>query len=1002
MEKMANELDEKNITPFNMNLQTFKLKWNSKNPSSEWNKVNLPTAKRSRSLENMKLLKDEHNNFGVICGKANDLTIVDLDFYDHGDETFDPRMSKFHQVFGDDFIKKFNTFAIKTGSGGFHLYFKYIQKIKQTSDKSSSIDIRNDGGYVVAPYSNISGKRYEVIHETDIKPMPQELVDWLLNNIYPAKKIKKVRNPVVKVKRVNEDTKKEEEVEELFDDIDLGVYKFAVPKKLVEQCLCKGLPDKYFHDYAYWLKYTTAMKTLDMKDLWDKYNKIRCKKDKNKTNLLTNWDGIVDHNKLDMLGHCLNESKVEGSSTILSYFKYKPTECHTETPTDFINRDKLGYDAIEEFSDKHKILVFRSDTGTGKTTTMKHYLKNNNKRFLSIVSRISLGEEQTAVFREHGIDCEYHQEIQDEMDEYNQNAMYYNEYMDWRDCEGRNIVITIDSLCKMVEWENFYGYTIYLDEYNSLIEHLITSPTCSSKRSSIFWLLRKIIEEADLVVGTDADISDNCLMIFKQLGLEYRFIDNQYKHNNNVKATEIRNFDEFMKKLMKEPKFIVCADSKTIVDIMGHKMFEDNVKVITSETSGRVNLDDYDRVLFSPKIVYGLDSVMKRPVFAYFCQMTITPVAMVQQICRCRNITDITFMFEDRGVSYYKYHDIDEIKDEVKQLHKLSLEHFTTSGDLKDDYLDLYARFEYNYDCYNTNKKAHFIQILKKRGVKISLKLGVESDTKGKIDDMANMKDMKQKDLEELCKEWRETIVDPCLQKRKEDYEEELEDYIGEPEKYAEDITDIKEALDNNVEEYREWEKKGQKFFPEWIWRKNEILKIPYGSIHEYSELFFSPNKLESHFLACNFFFKTQIELMEEINKSEDFGVKKLKCNKGKLILMLKYLQMTNKDFYKFRLPNEEDIKPLTKEQNEKYTTEYNLVYRVRRKDPIDLTNKHQAYIHYIDLYRKICSGLIKKKQTTKNGENIINYNMEIDCLDYHRKVVRHRNTEIMPMDMYV
>jgi len=453
---------------------------------------------------------------------------------------------------------------------------------------------------------------------------------------------------------------------------------------------------------------------------------------------------------------------------------------------------------------------------------------------------------------------------------------------------------------------------------------------------------------------------------------------------------------------MKEPKFIVCADSKTIVDIMGHKMFEDNVKVITSETSGRVNLDDYDRVLFSPKIVYGLDSVMKRPVFAYFCQMTITPVAMVQQICRCRNITDITFMFEDRGVSSYKYHDIDEIKDEVKQLHKLSLEHFTTSGDLKDDYLDLYARFEYNYDCYNTNKKAHFIQILKKRGVKISLKLGVESDTKGKIDDMANMKEMKQNDLEELCKEWRETIVDPCLQKRKEEYEEELEDYIGEPEKYAEDITDIKKALDNNVEEYREWEKKGQKFFPEWIWRKNEILKIPYGSIHEYSELFFNAKKLESHFLACNFFFKTQVELMEEINKSEDFGVKKLKCNKGKLILMLKYLQMTNKEFYKFRLPNEEDIKPLTKEQNEKYTTEYNLVYRVRRKDPIDLTNKHQAYIHYIDLYRKICSGLIKKKQTTKNGENIINYNMEIDCLDYHRKVVRHRNIDIMPMDLYV
>ena len=101
------------INPMDMKLATFKLKYNSKNPSSEWVKANLPTAKRSRSLSKMELLKDEYNNFGVICGKANDLTIVDLDFYDHGDDKFDPRMSVFHSVFGDDFVKRFNTFTVK-------------------------------------------------------------------------------------------------------------------------------------------------------------------------------------------------------------------------------------------------------------------------------------------------------------------------------------------------------------------------------------------------------------------------------------------------------------------------------------------------------------------------------------------------------------------------------------------------------------------------------------------------------------------------------------------------------------------------------------------------------------------------------------------------------------------------------------------------------------------------------------------------------------------------
>ena len=143
IEKMSNA---KNIQSNDMKLATFRLKKNSKNPSWEWNKDNLPHAKRTRCLSKLELLKDDYNNFGVICGKANDLTIVDLDFYDHGDDKFDPRMSVFHSVFGEDFVKRFNTFTVKTGSGGYHLYFKYINKIKQTSDKTSSIDIRNDGG----------------------------------------------------------------------------------------------------------------------------------------------------------------------------------------------------------------------------------------------------------------------------------------------------------------------------------------------------------------------------------------------------------------------------------------------------------------------------------------------------------------------------------------------------------------------------------------------------------------------------------------------------------------------------------------------------------------------------------------------------------------------------------------------------------------------------------------------------------------------------------------
>lgn len=975
---MNDNIDMKNKIPLmNMKLASFKLKYNSKCPSSEWMKCNLASARRNRTLEKMELLKDELNNFGVICGKANDLTIVDLDFYNHGDETFDPRMSQFIKEFGD-FVKRFDTLTIKTGSGGFHLYFKYIQKIKQTSDRSSSIDIRNDGGYVVAPYSNINGKKYVVENLTDIKPMPQELSNWLLNNIYPTKKMKVVRNPKVKVIKINEETNIEEEVEEDFDNVDLGVYKFAVPKKIVEDCLCKGLPDKYFHDRHFWVKFTTAMKTLDMMDLWIKYSQKRCKVNyefeqfsKDRDWLKQQWNYINRHNELDMLTHCLKQSKITNAIDILTYFKYKPTECHTELPTDFITREKLGYNAIEEFSENHKVVLFRSDTGTGKTTTMKHYLKTSGKRFISIVSRISLGEEQAQVFKNHGIDCEYHQVIQDAMDE--NNLKHPHDARHWHDYEGENIIITVDSLCKLNDFENFMGYTIYLDELNSLIEHLITSPTCSKKRSTIFYMIRKIIQDADLVIGTDADISDNCLELFKQLNIKYRFIDNQYKHNKGVKATEYCNFDKFMKKMMKEPKFILCADSKTIVDIMAHQTFKKtggDVKVITSETSGRVNLDDYDRVLFSPKIVYGIDSVMKRPVFAYFCQQTITPVAMVQQLCRCRDIVSISFMFKDAGVKSYKYHDVGEIKEEVQAMDKLSLESYSCVEDLKEDYLDLYSRFEYNYDCYNTNKKAHFIQILKNRGVNMTLALGQESNDYGIKEGKEEVEEKREQMIITMCDTWKEKVVVPYLEE--------------------EDCNDITEPYERFIDTAKE-------YFPEWIWRKNEILKIPFGEIHKYMELFTKPAHLVKHLTLCNFFFKSDNELMQDMNDSKDYGIKKWKSQRGQLILMKKFISMTNcsgKD--KYTIPPEEFITGLTDRDNEKYLTEYNLMYRTRRKEPEDLTDKHQAYLHYVRWYNHLLN--VETKKTSKKGKSISVHSVDRNELDRHFKIMNFRSyTEPLP-----
>jgi hypothetical protein len=85
-----------------------------------------------------------------------------------------------------------NTLTVSTPSGGLHLYFNYnsknpedAEKIKQylrnkTGFRGKGIDIRSEGGYIVAPPSVVSKKPYKIINNTAVVDIPSNLIDWLL------------------------------------------------------------------------------------------------------------------------------------------------------------------------------------------------------------------------------------------------------------------------------------------------------------------------------------------------------------------------------------------------------------------------------------------------------------------------------------------------------------------------------------------------------------------------------------------------------------------------------------------------------------------------------------------------------------------------------------------------------------------------------------------------------------------------------------------------------
>ncbi len=111
-------------------------------------------------------------NIGVVTGKISGITVIDVDQKSGGLETL-------------KMLRLPMTAIAKTGGGGWHYYFKYAEGISNKAGIFPGIDIRGEGGYVVAPPSvHISGNEYEWANEEELADFPSELfglrkeVDW--------------------------------------------------------------------------------------------------------------------------------------------------------------------------------------------------------------------------------------------------------------------------------------------------------------------------------------------------------------------------------------------------------------------------------------------------------------------------------------------------------------------------------------------------------------------------------------------------------------------------------------------------------------------------------------------------------------------------------------------------------------------------------------------------------------------------------------------------------
>ena len=168
------------------------------------NKPVVPWKKEVNRIKDIKELKDQGEWFeyvnnkdevkkgkitgsALLTGKISNIMVLDLD-RNHGDGTKDgikayKELIDSLQLTEEEKKQVFDTFTVKTPNGGLHLYFKYIEGLKNDSNQDLSIDIRTDGGLIVAPGSlrkiGDDIREYTVYKDNAIYDMPKTLFDKL-------------------------------------------------------------------------------------------------------------------------------------------------------------------------------------------------------------------------------------------------------------------------------------------------------------------------------------------------------------------------------------------------------------------------------------------------------------------------------------------------------------------------------------------------------------------------------------------------------------------------------------------------------------------------------------------------------------------------------------------------------------------------------------------------------------------------------------------------------
>ena len=285
-----------------------------------------------------------------------------------------------------------------------------------------------------------------------------------------------------------------------------------------------------------------------------------------------------------------------------------------------------------------RLITVTSPMGSGKSTWIS---KNIVEGAVYLTPRIALGSQMAIKY----------------------NAVFYKE--ERGDIKGDKIVISADSLPRLIGSDDHFNKTIVIDEYGLFSKHL-NGHTCKHNRIYILQMLKIHLRNAKQIILLDAHHYPDAVQFFQELGEikeeETVRIINEY-NPRDLRFLKYPDKHSLTAQIYKDAvagrKGFVACDTKEEVKVLGAKLAEiDGLRILTVHGENSANVEqqrfindvnkvqkEYDWVIASPSLSTGIDisEAHFEEVYLIANKYKATHQDLMQSVRRVRQVKTIRF-----------------------------------------------------------------------------------------------------------------------------------------------------------------------------------------------------------------------------------------------------------------------------------------------------------------------------------------------------------------------